>query len=557
MSTSTGISDQTKKVLIGVAAAATVAGVGYVAYKSLSSNEEISTLAAELEKIKSLGNLKFKERQYEEAIKEFTRGIEKAGSDEQHIVAMLYQNRAACREKVGHSPFDILNDCLAALKADRKYAKAYLRAAKALHEVGKKQDALAYLLAAFTLDSSLNKANFEFFGKLLTIEPSECFIGKPLGIESLDPQPIALFRIQQWCDTWDILDLFKKDLTKFTADVLDNDQKVYVEALEAFKKGKYEQILSLLTENVHYAPAIILRGKLLSYGVNPNEGTIYLNKVRTELEEKIKAEEDEERKVLLQNAYDILQIELMYTMSDIDNFLKQILEENKERLFKLYSFAAVFVYNGCVLDTAAATHEQQMMADTHNADRLLAEAAKHGTLTPHLTMIRSFLKLCTCEEYADVHRHIREMEQLTEDRSTHFNLVMMAKVYMMTNNEESSAKLLNEAAKIKTRYLIPSRYLQTADLHVHKPEDVRLHLTTECANQALKEDPFNFSAHVLHLLGTNGPEPMIRKESYEKSMESIRKAAVFAPPRELLMLKKMIPLMTAKKRAAEMLELYD
>lgn len=35
----TGISDQTKKVLIGVAAAATVAGVGYLVYKSFGGSD--------------------------------------------------------------------------------------------------------------------------------------------------------------------------------------------------------------------------------------------------------------------------------------------------------------------------------------------------------------------------------------------------------------------------------------------------------------------------------------------------------------------------------------
>nr|Q02335.3 RecName: Full=Mitochondrial import receptor subunit tomm-70; AltName: Full=Translocase of outer mitochondrial membrane 70 [Caenorhabditis elegans] len=565
----TGISDQTKKVLIGVAAAATVAGVGYLVYKSFGGSD----LERDLEEIKALGNLKFKEKQYDSALEAFTKGVEKAGpNSSDQIVAMLYQNRAACREKVGHSPFDILNDCMAALKVDKKYTKAYLRAAKALNDVGKKQDALAYLLAAFTLDSSLNKTNFEFFGKLLAIEPmSDCHIGKPLKIEDVKPQPVALFRIQQWCDTWDILDLFKTDLTRFEPEVLSEDQKQYQLALEKFKKGKYEELIDLLTEENSYPPAMILRGKMLSYSTDPNEATRYIDKVGAKINELIGSEEDEERKKLMRDAFDILKIELMYTMADLDKFLESVPKDDKERLFKLYSFASIFVvirlnhfyslkiwfqYNGCVLDTAVTNHEQQMMADTNNANRLLTEAEKNGTLTPHLSMIVTFLKLCTSEDYADVHRRIREMEELAESRSTHFNLVLMSKVYMMTNNEESSKKLLEEAARITTRYLVPSRHLQTADLHVHKPEAERLRLTTESANAAIAVDPFNFSAHVLHLLGTNGPEPMIKKENYERAMESIRNAALFAPPRELLMLKRMIPLMNAKKRAAEMLDMY-
>lgn len=95
--------------------------------------------------------MKFKEKDYEQAIIEFTKGIEKAGVDTQnHIVAMLYQNRAACREKVGQSSVEILKDCLAALRVDKKYAKAYLRAAKALHDLGKKHDALACKFFSFS-----------------------------------------------------------------------------------------------------------------------------------------------------------------------------------------------------------------------------------------------------------------------------------------------------------------------------------------------------------------------------------------------------------------------
>uniref|UniRef100_A0A8R1DVK0 TPR_REGION domain-containing protein n=1 Tax=Caenorhabditis japonica TaxID=281687 RepID=A0A8R1DVK0_CAEJA len=554
MSANTGMSDQTKKVLIGVAAAATVAGVGYVAYKSLSSVD----IEKELEEIKALGNMRFKEKQYGKAIEEFTRGIEKAGADTQrHIVAMLYQNRAACREKVGQNATEILNDCLAALKVDKKYAKAYLRAAKALNDIGKKQDALAYLLAAFTLDSNLNKANFEFFGTLLTIDPADCVIGKPEGIEKLSPQPVALYRVQQWCDTWDIVDLFKTDLTKYTPTDSENpEQRDYKLALDKFKEGKYERILDVLNDDTQYAPAMILRAKMLSYGVDPNEATRYVDKVGKTLEAKISEEDDEERKRLLEDAYDILKIELMYTMKDVDNFIRAVPEDNKDKIFKLSSFAAVFVYNGCVLDTAVGTHEEQMMADTNNASRLLELAEKNGTLTPHLQMINKFLKLCTCDEHGDIHRCIREMEELAEQRPTHFNLVLMAKVYMMTNNGESSAKLLNEAAKITTRYLVPSRCLQMADLHVHKKEEERLRFTTQSANDAIAVDPFNFSAHILHLLGTNGPEAYIKRDNYEKGMESIRRAALFAPPRELLMLKKMILMMKAKKRAAEMLDLY-
>lgn len=88
--------------------------------------------------------------------------------------------------------------------------------------------------------------------------------------------------------------------------------------MDKFRKGEYEHIPNLLNEDVDYAPAMILRAKFLSYGVDVNAGTRYFQKVKPALLSAIENEENPERKRLLQEALDILQIELMYTMVDVD-----------------------------------------------------------------------------------------------------------------------------------------------------------------------------------------------------------------------------------------------
>lgn len=66
---------------------------------------------------------------------------------------------------------------------------------------------------------------------------------------------------------------------------------------------------------------MILRGKMLSYSTDPNEATRYIDKVGAKINELIGSEEDEERKKLMRDAFDILKIELMYTMADLDKLV--------------------------------------------------------------------------------------------------------------------------------------------------------------------------------------------------------------------------------------------
>ncbi|CAB3402058.1 unnamed protein product [Caenorhabditis bovis] len=553
---SNAASDQTKKILVGAAIATATIGAGYLLYKNLGTT---TNLAKELEKLKAEGNEYFKQKNYQKARELFTKGIEigEAKNSEGNLVAMLYQNRAACREKIGDTAFDILNDCLAALKHDKKYAKAYLRAAKQLHMIGKKQDALTYLLAAFTLDEKLNKSNFAFFDELLDTDNTECVI-EPSKEAIKSPAPVSLFRIQQWWDTWDIMDLFKKDLISFTPEVDNDEQQNYRKALDAIKAGRYEAVLELLnSDEIAFFPAAILRAKFLLYSIDRETATKSIAKLVINIASALESIEDEERRRLVQEAFDILRIEACETVGELDKYLEYMAKPSEPtRRFNLNLFAAINVYNGCALDTTATSHQQQMMADTMNTSRYLKAAAEVQSLTTHTKAIELFVKLCSIEDYSEVHKTIRELEELATSQPTHFVLLLMTKVYLMTGNGESARKLLEEAEKINTRCLVAARHLQSADLYLNVSQEERVRKVSECAKKALEVDEFNFSAHILLLLGSNGPEPSIKREHYEEAIEHIKMAAVFAPIRELLMLKKMLPLMNAKKRASELLGVY-
>ncbi|CAI5445234.1 unnamed protein product [Caenorhabditis angaria] len=556
-----GLSDGTRRLLMGAAVAGVTAGLGYLAFQRLTREERIS-LKQCLENIKNEGNDYFKNRNYQNALLKFTEGItigEENEGQENGLVAMLYQNRAACREKIGNeTAYDILKDCLAAIRNDKGYAKAYLRASKQLNLIGKKTDALIYLLGAFALDPNLNKLNFQFYEELLTIDFRQTIMPQVPRLFERKPAPVALYRIQQWLDTWDYVDLFKKDIQYFIPNAENEEELLYRKALDQIKNGEYEQVLETLeSEDLVFAPAQILRGKFLNYSIQPSRAIEYADNFGTitTLEE---YENDLERHELIMEAFQILKMELCLTFTELEEFMNDVAPESKRfRRNRYASFAAINVYNGCVLDTSATTHEEQMIADTKNAAKMMEIAAAMGPITPHVKMMKNFVELCSTNDYSIIHNTIREMEDMAQNRPTHFILIMMAKVYLMTGNIQSAKQLMDQAEQCSnTRYLKAGVYLQSADLHLNKPNEERAIEVSRCAQSALEFDEFNCSAHILLLLGTNGPDPVMKRDVFEKSQHHISHAALFAPPRELMMLKRMWPLIDAKKRAAELVGQY-
>jgi tetratricopeptide (TPR) repeat protein len=97
-----------------------------------------SSAQAAAEALKEQGNNKFKLKQYQDAIKLYSRAISTAA------MPTYYNNRAACRFMLGEYQ-DCVLDCKAALKLDECFVKAHVRLSKALCELGEFQGAQDHL----------------------------------------------------------------------------------------------------------------------------------------------------------------------------------------------------------------------------------------------------------------------------------------------------------------------------------------------------------------------------------------------------------------------------
>lgn len=130
------------------------------------SEAEIARLPQErrvslAQSLKAAGNKAYQKRQFEEAIKLYTKAI--AASP----MAVFYSNRAACYSNLGR-PEDVIPDCDRALAMDHAYVKALNRRAGAREQIGakggqegeegkKSRDILFQSLADFTAVAILGR----------------------------------------------------------------------------------------------------------------------------------------------------------------------------------------------------------------------------------------------------------------------------------------------------------------------------------------------------------------------------------------------------------------
>ena len=104
----------------------------------LAPMDALAKARAEAEAMKEAGNEKLHGRQYQEAVKLFSKAISLAPC------AIYYANRAAAWLAVG-APREAAADCRAALGLDPHYVKAHVRLTKALCELGQADEAVQHL----------------------------------------------------------------------------------------------------------------------------------------------------------------------------------------------------------------------------------------------------------------------------------------------------------------------------------------------------------------------------------------------------------------------------
>lgn len=123
-------------------------------YLSLTEVDVAKIVSEEREeisrKLKEEGNAKYRDNDYTEAIRYYSKGID----IKPH--AVLYCNRAACHANLQRYQATI-EDCDAALALNKQYIKAYLRRGQAYEKLSKLREALDDYTAAHILSESQNK----------------------------------------------------------------------------------------------------------------------------------------------------------------------------------------------------------------------------------------------------------------------------------------------------------------------------------------------------------------------------------------------------------------
>ena len=97
---------------------------------------------------KELGNEAFKEKNLDEAVLQYTRGLERCqGTAQTEERSKLLANRSAAHAKRG-SHVAVVTDCSSCLALEGAYVKALVRRANALEKLGHRLEAIEDLEAA-------------------------------------------------------------------------------------------------------------------------------------------------------------------------------------------------------------------------------------------------------------------------------------------------------------------------------------------------------------------------------------------------------------------------
>lgn len=127
---------------------------------------ESETPLQKAQKYKNEGNIQFKIGKYDEAIIRYNEAIDICPNENKEDLATFYQNRAAAYEQLKKYSA-VKADCTKALELNPKYAKALLRRARALEQIGDLEATLEDITAACIHEGFCNQTSLSLADKVL------------------------------------------------------------------------------------------------------------------------------------------------------------------------------------------------------------------------------------------------------------------------------------------------------------------------------------------------------------------------------------------------------
>ncbi|CAF5223278.1 unnamed protein product, partial [Rotaria magnacalcarata] len=101
---------------------------------------------------KTRGNVKYREKKFNEAIEAYTKAIETCPSESTEELSQFYQNRAAAWESLKNFE-KVIEDCSKAIELNPKYLKCIQRRARAAEQINNLELALEDYSTVCFLDS--------------------------------------------------------------------------------------------------------------------------------------------------------------------------------------------------------------------------------------------------------------------------------------------------------------------------------------------------------------------------------------------------------------------
>lgn len=123
---------------------------------TLSENQQIEKDINKSFKYKDIGNQYFREKQYHEAIENYSYAIEHCPLDDHENLAIFYGNRSACYALIDENDV-ALDDCNESLKYNPNYVKVLVRRAQILEKLDRVDDAVKDLKAIETIEPNFPK----------------------------------------------------------------------------------------------------------------------------------------------------------------------------------------------------------------------------------------------------------------------------------------------------------------------------------------------------------------------------------------------------------------
>ncbi|XP_011172046.1 mitochondrial import receptor subunit TOM70 isoform X1 [Solenopsis invicta] len=199
---------------------------------------ESETPLQKAQKYKNEGNVHFKAGKYDEAIARYNKAIDICPKEKVEDLATFYQNRAAAYEQLKKYSA-VKADCTKALELNPKYAKALLRRARALKEIGELEAALEDVTIACILENFSNQTSLTMADKILEK------LGKQHAQENLANKDFIM-PSKHFIKTYIIS--FPNDPVFTRLQHPENIPEFFKKPLQALKDTEYDDIIPLCTE---------------------------------------------------------------------------------------------------------------------------------------------------------------------------------------------------------------------------------------------------------------------------------------------------------------------